>query len=116
MGTFDWHSEIESLGLFQHEDGLAAFGLWVRAGAWTGSHGRTGFVNDELLRELGGASDEMAGPVGLLVEAGLWEREGGGYRMLRGPHADPDQLLPLWRYSDTDLGGHIFGVDDTPNN
>jgi hypothetical protein len=115
VGTFDWHSDVESLGLFEHEDGLAAFGLWVRAGSWTGSHGRTGFVSDGLLREMGGASDSMAGPVGLLVEVGLWERKDRGYLMLRGPHADPDDPLPLWRYSDTDLGGRLFGFDDAPN-
>ncbi|PZF86046.1 hypothetical protein [Jiangella anatolica] len=116
MGTFDWHSDIDSTGLFEHEDGLAAFGLWIRAGTWTGGHGRTGFVGDAQLRELFGASDEIAGEVRLLVEVGLWEREEGGYRMLRGPHTDPDQPLPLWRYSDTDLDGRLFGVDDTPNN
>ncbi|HEY3547822.1 MAG TPA: hypothetical protein VGK17_17255 [Propionicimonas sp.] len=115
MGTFDWHSDIETIGLFQHDDGLAAFGLWARAGAWTGCHGRTAFVSDALLEELGGTSDSMAGSVRLLVEVGLWERAEGGYRMLRGPHADPDQPLPLWRYSDADLGGRLFGVDDTPN-
>jgi hypothetical protein len=51
-----------------------------------------------------------------LIQAGLWERADGGFKMLQGPHNDPDLPLPLWRYSDDDLGGRLFAVDDSPNN
>lgn len=50
-----------------------------------------------------------------LIRAGLWEATDDGYRMLRGPSSDPDQPLPLWRYSDDDLDGRLFARDDTPN-
>lgn len=112
MGTFDWHSDINELEGVRGSEGLAALGLYVRAGAWTGSHGRTGLVADEVVQEMAGDQDS----VDRLMRAGLWERCEGGYRMLRGPHSDPVLPMPLWRYTDTDLQGRLFGVDPTPNN
>ena len=111
MGTFDLHSDVGELDGMQGAEALASLGLFLRSGAWTGSHGRTGFVPDHIVQEFGGDADS----IGRLVEVGLWERGDGGYRMLRGPHSDPDQPLPLWRYSDDDLGGRLFAIDDTPN-
>ncbi|WP_125778371.1 hypothetical protein [Antribacter gilvus] len=116
MGTFDWHTDIHQLEPLRGPAGLAATGLFVRAGSWTSQAGRTAFATDEALVELCGDVSKMSADIDLLVEAGLWEPCDGGYRMLRGPHNDPDLPLPLWRYSDDDLGGRLFAVDDTPDN
>jgi hypothetical protein len=113
MGTFDWHSDITELDGMRGPGGLAAHGLYVLTGAWTGSHGRTGIVPDEIAEEMS-RGDEDA--ITRLIRAGLWERCEGGYRMLRGPSADPDLPMPLWRYSDDDLGRRLFALDPTPNN
>lgn len=113
MGTFDVHSDLHELDGLRGPDGLAAVGLFSLAGAWTGSHGRRAIVPDHIVSDL--ASDDPES-VELLVRVGLWERVPEGYRMLRGPHSDPDLPMPLWRYSDDDLGGRLFVIDDTPNN
>lgn len=91
-------------------EGLAATGLFMRAGAWTGSHGRTGIVPNDVVMEMSGSDKES---VERLVQVGLWEKTEEGYKMLRGPHSDPSLPMPLWRYSDTDLGGRLFQIDDT---
>lgn len=50
------------------------------------------------------------------LRVGLWEESAGGYRMLCGPHSDPDLPMPSWRYSDDDLDeGYLFAPDDTPD-
>lgn len=113
MGTFDVHSDLHELDGLRGPDGLAAVGIFTLAGAWTGSHGRTGFVPNDVVKEIAGNDTES---VEVLVNAGLWEKTAEGYRMLRGPHTDPDLPMPLWRYSDVDLGGRLFQIDDTPNN
>ncbi|TXR55760.1 hypothetical protein [Quadrisphaera setariae] len=116
MGTFDIHSDLFELEPLRAPAGLAATGLFTRMGSWTSAHGRTGYVPDEALEAADEDASSAADAIDRLVKAGLWRREGGGYRMLRGPHADPDQALPLWRYSDGDSGGRLIAVDDAPDN
>lgn len=112
MATFDYHHDVTALPALQGPGGNAALGLWSRCGAWTASHGQSGIVPREVAEELSGA-DQQA--VQLIVSAGLWEEIPEGYRMLRGPSSDPDLPMPLWRYSDDDLGGRLFALDGTPN-
>lgn len=112
LGTFDVHSDVGELPFMGSPDANEAMGLYLRCGSWTGSHGRQGVVPLSIVDEFSNGRHE---PVDLLVEAGLWDRGEDGYRMLRGPSDDPDDGLPLWRYSDDDLGGRLFAVDDTPN-
>ncbi|WP_144440176.1 hypothetical protein [Rhodococcus erythropolis] len=112
MGTFDSHSDVHEIPSLRGPQGLAAVGLWQLCGTWSSANGRTGFVPDEVVERYAVNQDEV---VQQLVEAGLWEHMEGGYKMLRGPSDDPDIPLPLWRYSDHDLGGRMFAVDDTPN-
>lgn len=112
MGTFDVHTDISELPLMASPESNEARGLYLRCGAWTGSHGRLGVVPFSVVKELSNGRQE---PVDLLVGAGLWERAEEGYRMLRGPSDDPDDGLPLWRYTDDDLGGRLFAWDRTPN-
>jgi hypothetical protein len=114
MATFDVHSDINDLKPLRGPDGLAALGLYVRTGSLTAKH-QTGFVSDEAFDELRVNVTAVAADIERLVEAGLWERAEGGYRMLRGPHNDPDLPMPLWRYNEGDLGGRLFDVDRTPN-
>ncbi len=112
VGTFDWHSDINDLDGVAGPDGLAAFGLYLRTGSWTSSNGRTGVVPDAVVLELGAGDQDS---VDRLVRAGLWQRCDGGYRMLRGPHSEPAQPMPLWRYTDDDLDSRLFGPDPRPN-
>jgi hypothetical protein len=57
---------------------LAAVGLWTLAGSWVGMSRTDGFVPESVLRRW---SSRWRKPVGLLVEAGLWEPcEVGGER------------------------------------
>lgn len=114
MATFDVHEDINDLEPLRGPDALAAFGLYVRAGSWTAKH-QTGFVPDEAFDELRVNVAAAAEDIDRLVEAGLWERAEGGYRMLRGPHSDPDLPMPLWRYSEGGTGGQMFTFDLGPN-
>lgn len=111
MGTFDIHSDIHDLPGIAGPDGLAAYGLWARCGTWSSRNGRTGIVPKNIVEEF--ASDDQES-IERLVSAGLWEPIPEGYRMLQGSNADPDLLLPLWRYGDDD-GRFLFEIDDTPN-
>lgn len=113
MGTFDIHSDVIDLPELQGPEGLEAHGLWHRCGTWTAANGRTGLVPGDIARKF---SCGNVAAIDRLIQAGLWEASDDGYRMLRGPSSDPDQPLPLWRYSDDDLGGRLFAFDDTPNN
>lgn len=54
-----------------------ALGLWVVAGAWSGSNLTDGFVPDHVLSRLLPESDKLARK---LVTAGLWRRVRGGYQ------------------------------------
>jgi len=56
--------------------GNAAIGLWVRCGAWSSCFGTEGHVPLSLAREFGSRRE-----IEQLVEAGLWEPNGDGYRM-----------------------------------
>jgi hypothetical protein len=56
--------------------GNAAMGLWVRAGAWASDKLTDGYVPGELVGALGGKKADAD----RLVAAGLWERDGDGYR------------------------------------
>lgn len=116
MGTFDIHSDLHDLPELQGPEALAAVGLFTLAGTWTSANGQTGFVPDAALVEIYGNPNTLQEDIDRLITAGLWQREKGGYRMLLGPHSDPNLPLPLWRYGDGDLGGRLFAVDDTPNN
>jgi hypothetical protein len=55
--------------------GNAAMGMWVRAGSWCAQQLTDGFVPDHMVGTLGTKGQAKA-----LVEAGLWHREGKGYR------------------------------------
>lgn len=112
MGTFDWHSDVNELDALKGPGGLAALGLFVSSGAWTGSHGRTGIVPGDVATDMAGSDDDA---VDRLIRAGLWEKIPEGYRLLRGPNSDPDLPMPLWRYTDDDLGGQLIATDPTPN-
>lgn len=112
MGTFDFHTDVYELPGMKGPDGLAAFGLWSRCGAWTSRHGRTGLVPHHVVAQMAGRD---RGLVQVLVGAGLWRRQESGYRMLRGPSNDPDQPMPLWRYGDSDLGRRLLVMDDAPD-
>lgn len=116
MGTFDIHADVAELEPLRAPEGLTALGLFSSMGSWTSAHGRTGYVPDSALIETYGSTDALIDAIDRLISAGLWKREGEGYRMLRGPHSDPDMPLPLWRYSDDDLAGQLFASDKTPNN
>lgn len=113
VGTFDCHSDILELDGLRGPEGLAAHGLYVLTGSWTGSHGRTGVVPDDIVENFARGDRDS---IDRLVRAGLWERCDIGYRLLRGPHSEPGLPMPLWRYSDDDLGGRLFGIDPSPNN
>lgn len=115
MGTFDIHSDVRELEQLRGHEGLIAYGLFTLLGSWTSANGRTGYVPDHVLFKEFEDLTAAADAIGRLEAAGLWKREGQGYRMLRGPHSDPDLPLPLWRYGDDDLGGRLFAIDDTPN-
>lgn len=112
VGTFDTHTDFYELQALKGEHGLEAIGLWQSCGARTSRNGRTGFVPDDVVKEMRGTEEAIA----CLVGAGVWERRAEGYAMLCGPTTDPDDPLPLWRYGDEDLGGRLFAMDDTPNN
>lgn len=56
---------------------LAALGLWVAAGSWSGAHLTDGFVPDHQVPLLARGQSELAAE---LVRAGLWKRARGGYR------------------------------------
>lgn len=56
--------------------GVAAMGLWVRAGSWSAQTLTDGFVPEHMVPPL---ADGDAGLAGRLVEAGLWRRVRGGY-------------------------------------
>lgn len=111
MGTFDTHTDIHDLPELQGAAGLAPLGLFLRCGSWTSAHGQTGVVPRAIAEDFATGNE---GSIDVLVQAGLWEPIPEGYRMLRGPHADPDQPMPLWRYGDGDIPG-LFAIDDTPN-
>lgn len=112
MGTFDVHSDIHQLPGMASAGSAEAYGLYLRCGSWTCSHGRLDVVPAAIVEEFSNGRQE---PVSLLIAAGLWERASDGYLMLKGPSDDPDDGLPLWRYTDHDLGGRLFAQDDAPN-
>ena len=56
--------------------GNKAMGLWVRAGAWSGSMLTDGYIPDDIVTALGGKREDTT----RLLQAGLWDREIGGYR------------------------------------
>ena len=112
MGSFDTHREIHELEGLRGPEGLAATGLFFRAGIWTAGHGRTGIVPTEVVASMAASDPES---VERLVRVGLWEECAEGFRMLRGPHSNPDLPMPLWCYSEEDLGGRLFALDDAPN-
>lgn len=56
---------------------LAALGLWVVAGSWSGNHLTDGFVPDHVAQLLSRGASELATE---LVARGLWKRTRGGYQ------------------------------------
>lgn len=88
-------------GIAEHEVfgalSLAAFGLWVKAGAWTSVHQSPAFVPVRALEEICGGI-EVSGEVDEVVAAGVWTRVRDGYRMEYGPGNDIPRLV--WRYDD----------------
>jgi hypothetical protein len=56
--------------------GLAAMGLWVKAGSWCAQHLTDGFVPNGTLRILGANKTHAAA----LVRVGLWIEVEGGYQ------------------------------------
>jgi len=55
--------------------GNAAMGLWVRAGSWVAQQLTDGYIPDQIVTTLGTRAQAKA-----LENAGLWIREGNGYR------------------------------------
>lgn len=55
--------------------GNTAMGLWVRCGSWSSQHLTDGYVPAHVVTMLGRPAQADA-----LVKAGLWEREGEGWR------------------------------------
>lgn len=55
--------------------GNAAMGLWVRAGAYCTQQLTDGRVPEDMIRTLGGTAADAQ----RLVDAGLWERDRGGF-------------------------------------
>lgn len=105
MGTFDIHSDLYEMEELQGPYGNAAVGLFMTMGMWTSRNGRTGYVPDTALAESFSNVDDLAESIERLINVGLWRRDGEGYVMLRGAHADADLPMPLWRYSSEDRGG-----------
>lgn len=56
---------------------LAALGLWVVAGSWSGANLTDGFVPEHVVQRLSAGQSSLAET---LVDAGLWRRTKGGYR------------------------------------
>lgn len=54
------------------EVGLAAIGLWVKAGSWCGEHETDGVITVAVARSLGGTRKMTSS----LVKSGLWEQRG----------------------------------------
>jgi hypothetical protein len=65
--------------------GLAAMGLWVKAGSWSAARLTDGHVPTEVLGMLGGSRKHAQ----LLVDAGLWHAEPDGYRFHDWPDFQP---------------------------
>lgn len=55
--------------------GLAAMGLWVKAGSWSAQHLTDGVIPISVLSLLGAKRSHAE----QLVKAGLWDAEPGGY-------------------------------------
>lgn len=58
------------------EAGLAAMGLWVRAGSWSAAHLTDGLIPAPLLKTFGATRRQAEA----LVKADLWVAEPEGYR------------------------------------
>lgn len=96
MGSFDWHPDVHRLAELRGAQGREALGLFIRAGSWTATHGRTGLIRHPVAREL---SEGKLGPIDRLVRAELWQDTRQGYRMLRGPNSGPEAPGALWWYA-----------------
>lgn len=59
-----------------HDAGLEAMGLWLLAGTFSSNNGTPGFIAAADVRTF----TTKRKPVARLLEVGLWEAEGGGYR------------------------------------
>jgi hypothetical protein len=76
-----FHDHPKVLALLEHDDGLAAIGLWTLAVTWAHSHadlsspGNAGRIPSSLPRRLGGTEDLAK----LLVAVGLWEPTPDGW-------------------------------------
>lgn len=73
--------------------GLAACGLWLRAGSWSADHLTDGFVPDDVLPRWAGRGVDVFELADTLVEVRLWERAevGGepGYRFRKWAKYQP---------------------------
>ncbi len=81
--------------------GLAAMGLWIKAGSWLAQFPDQGdFIPEPVIRQLDAASEADA-----LVRAGLWRRGRNGYRMLQyvSPMKGlPPSETPIWSLTRAD--------------
>src|SRR6266851_3603442 len=75
----------------------AAYDLQVQATAHSASCGHPGFVPDDYLDHLDGLSIETTITAAELCTCGMWERVGGGYRVLDWEAVEVclDQVRPI---------------------
>lgn len=83
---------------------LAALGLWVVAGSWSGANLTDGFIPDHVILRL---SAGQAGLADALVSTGLWKRTKGGYRFHEWAEFQPSKSSVLeqreaWRKAKAD--------------
>jgi hypothetical protein len=72
----------------------SAHDLRVRATAHAATSGQPGFVPHDYLKHLDGLGIQATITAGELCTVGLWERTGGGYRILRRDLARQRSGLP----------------------
>jgi hypothetical protein len=104
--AFEFHSDTATHPAV-HAAGLAGWGTFILCGTWTSANGETGVVPDAVAAEHASPEDVSA-----LVDAGLWTKIDGGYRMEYGPSTDLP--LPLWRYGDSPSNGQLLSFVPDP--
>lgn len=78
MKVDDRFHSSEKINSIPKRQRFGAAGLWTIAGSWVASQQTDGFVPDYMIR-VWNPADSL---VRSLVDAGLWERESGGYRFV----------------------------------
>lgn len=95
--------------------GLAACGLWLRAGSWSADQLTDGFVPDDVLPRWSGRGVDVFALADVLVDARLWERDESGpeagYRFRKWSKYQPTRAeVKGKRSAESDggaLGNHV---------